>query len=362
MNGSRGVSAEPAILRSPALARFAALRSEVIDSVTERFYQEHASIYAGFGERGREACREDLSYHLEFLRPVLEFGVITPMVQYLRWLASVLEARNIPSQHLPQSIEWLGEFFATRMMPPDGARVAATLDAVKAEFLNSSDTKSAADTLMPEPWPASDEFEAALLVGDRRRAAAVMDRCLSEGRDLIETEMHVVQSALYRIGQKWQGNQVSVAQEHLATAIAQSLMVKGLIASKLGQPCGKKVLLACVQGNYHSVGLQMVADAFQLAGWDVDYLGADVPTAALVGYVSTWRPHLLGLSVSLPHQLRAVKDVIARLNSLASARPAVMVGGIAINNFDQFAARLGAGATGADAAAAVRVGNQLVSA
>ena len=102
-------------LGAAGLRRFQSLIPDAVGAVTERFYSTLGSVYAQFGPRGREACREDLTFHLEFLRPVLEFGLLGPMVEYLRWLASVLAARSIPAEHLALSLDWLGEFFAAHM-------------------------------------------------------------------------------------------------------------------------------------------------------------------------------------------------------------------------------------------------------
>ena len=103
----------------------------------------------------------------------------------------------------------------------------------------------------------------------------------------------------------------------------------------------------------------MVSDGFQLAGWDVQFLGANMPTAALVGQVMEWRPDLVGLSVSFPQQLRVVKDIIARLDKLLGpARPAVIIGGLAINRFHQLADAVGADAHSPNAPAAVAYANQ----
>jgi methanogenic corrinoid protein MtbC1 len=357
------VAIESDLLEVQGLQQFAALRSDAIDSVTARLYQEHSSVYAQFDAKGRDACREDLGYHLEFLRSVLEFGMVGPMVEYLRWLEGVLETRGIPTEHLPKSLDWLGEFFGARMDASAAKVVVAALSAVKSKFLEKTSSPPANYASMPSAWPDCAEFEAALLAGDRRTAAAMMERSLAQGRSLIETELHMIQPALYRIGDKWQSNQVSVVQEHLATAIAQSVMVQGLVKCKLAEPNGKKVLLACVEGNHHALGLQMVADAFELAGWEVNYIGANVPTASLVGHVGSWKPDLLGLSVSFPHQLPVVKEVIARLNkSLGARRPPVVIGGLAINKFQNLAHRIGADAWSADAAAAVVSGDRLVAA
>lgn len=343
------------------LGRFQSLQPYAVSAVTARFLAAHAPAYQRFGPRAGDACREDLAFHLEFLRPVLEFGLLQPMIDYLRWLASVLAARAIPREHLALSLDWLGEYYTAHLDTTDGEVVTEALQAARSAFLASAAAPPAPP--LPDPWPEAIAFEAALLLGSQREAVAVLDRCLDDQHSLVDTELHVIQPALYRIGEQWQANKVSVAQEHLATAIARSVMTAGLLRSLPPAPIGKKVLLACIEGNNHDIGLRMVADAFSLAGWDVQYLGANVPTPALLQQAVDWHPDLVGLSVSFPQQLRVVREVIAQLTERAgAARPPVIVGGLAINRFSQLAGVVGADACGADARSAVAEGQQLVTA
>lgn len=343
------------------LQRFKALQADAVSSVTDRFYTSHGSAYAEFGERGREACREDLAFHLEFLRPVLEFGLLQPMVDYLRWLGSVLNARSIPSGHLGLSLDWLAEFFCAHMNADDGAVVASALQAARDQFLVAGNAPLM-PPVAPAAWPEAATFETALLAGNQNEALAVVTRGIDGGHSLVEIEMHVIQPALYRIGEKWQANQVTVAQEHMATAIVQSVMTIGLLRSRPPALINKRILLACVSGNNHAIGLRMVADAFLLGGWDVQYLGANVPTPALVAQAVEWKPDLVGLSVSFPQQLPVVKAIIAQLGArFGNARPAVIIGGLAINRFNRLAEVIGADACMANAQAALLSANSMVN-
>ncbi|MEW5769985.1 MAG: cobalamin-dependent protein [Pseudomonadota bacterium] len=337
------------------LRRFMALQAGAISSVSERFYATYGSLYERYGAAGRQACREDLAYHLEFLRPVLEFGILQPMVDYLVWLHNVLEVRAVPTQHLAQSLDWLAEYFSVHLEPADAAIVTAALHAARAQFVAAVSTATPrASPQPPEAWPEEQPFLAALMAGDQGQALDIAKGCLERGAGLVDMELHVVQPALYRIGEMWQANRLSVAQEHLATAIAQSVMTACLLLSQPATPLGRRVLLACVEGNQHALGLRMVADAFQLGGWGVQYLGANVPTQALIRQTREWRPHLLGLSISLPHQLKAVRAIIKQLGEqLGDARPAVMIGGLAINRFEALSGLVGADAAARDPLQAV---------
>jgi len=355
------VNQQRGFLDEEGLRQFNALRGDAVDSVTARFYKEHLQLYASFGARGREACREDLAFHLDFLRPVLEFGEVQPMVDYLHWLSQVLESRGVPSQHLVQSLEWLAAFFEGQAQPKVGPAIHQALLAVRAGFLASEPGTGGIDALMPPAWPESELFQAALLAGDRAGARALVSQCLTGERGLLDVELHLVQPALYGIGRQWQANQVSVAQEHLATALSSALMNDSLLREIPAAPIGKRVLLACVEGNQHCVGLQMVADAFLLDGWEVQYLGASVPAGALLSQVASFRPDIVCLSVSFAHQLGKVKEVLRRLDAAEGAtRPPVLVGGLAINQFEALAGQLGADAWSPDARAAVGQARRLL--
>ncbi len=344
------------------LAQFQLLRDDAVRAVAERFHATYAAEYERFGARGREATREDLAFHLEFLRPVLEFGLLQTMVDYLRWTHGVLAARSVPVAHLALSVEWLAEYFAAHMDPAHGAVVAGSLRAACAGYVAAAAAPTVA-ALLEEAWPEAAQFEAALLAGNQRDALAVMTRSMDRGATLVEVERRLLQPALYRIGERWHANLMSVAQEHMATAMVQALMAVGLSRSTPAADNGRRVLLACVAGNHHSVGLQMVADALHLSGWHVQFLGANVPARALVEQVIAFKPDLVGLSVMLESQLPGLKRFLALLaERLGDARPPVMIGGMAVNTVGAVVlGYVGADATAVDASAAVGAAADLVS-
>lgn len=348
-------------LDAAGLQGFDALCGEAVDAVTERFYATHDSVYQRFGQRGRAACREDLAFHLEFLRPALEFGLLQPMVDYLCWLSSVLSSRAVPAQHLPQSLDWLGEYFSAHLPGRAGELVAASLQQARTRFVTAGAVPQSA-LVPPEPWPEAAEFESALLGGRQGSALQLFNQCLDRGEDLVDVELHVMQPALYAVGEKWQANEISVAKEHMATAIAQSVMTAGLLRAIPSALTEQRVLLACVEGNNHALGLRMVSDAFLLAGWDVQYLGANVPTRALVQQAVEWQPNLVGLSVSFPQQLPVVKQVIAQLaGSFDHRHPPVIIGGLAINRFTRLADMVGADAFSLNARTALETAQQVIA-
>lgn len=330
------------------LERFVALRQQAINHATSESLAAWPEFFARLGPRAQEACAEDIAFHLDFLRPTLETGDISPFSAYLAWLAQVLSARGIPGDSLPRSLDDLATFF-DRSMGSAAAPVLAALMAGRGS-LDSSVAAPTYDRPCPTPWAESTAFGEAILHGNRREAAALFNQALDRESSLPGAEIHVIQPALYEIGRQWQQNRVSVAQEHLATAIAQTLMAQGTGRIEPAPDNGLKALFACTSGNHHTVGLRMVADAFEVSGWQVHYLGANLPTAALVAQVRQLRPDLVGLSASLPHHLRDLRQAIAILRAaFAEDCPRIAVGGLMFNQFPMLGQSIGADLLGPDA-------------
>ena len=73
--------------------------------------------------------------------------------------------------------------------------------------------------------------------------------------------------------------------------------------------------MAAVAGEHHVLGLRMAADVLEGAGFDVRFLGADLPESSLLAWVSEHRPAAVALALTMPEgaatlarQLHALRD------------------------------------------------------
>jgi methylmalonyl-CoA mutase cobalamin-binding subunit len=137
----------------------------------------------------------------------------------------------------------------------------------------------------------------------------------------------IIAPAMWRIGCLWEEEAITIADEHLATALTHRVM-----ASAYGSTFGRatstpgRILLAAVEGQRHSLGLRMAADVLELSGYEVIYLGGDVPLEALAGSIAAREPELVGLSSTLPPEKSSLETAIARLQKDFPAIP-LMLGG-----------------------------------
>jgi len=173
-------------------------------------------------------------------------------------------------------------------------------------------------------------FLRAILAGDFAASLAAAREAGTYGIPFLYED--VVRWALVEVGRRWEAGAISVADEHIATAIAQSVLAS-LYPSFPWASSGPKGVVACVAGERHELGARMAADLLAYDGWNVTFVGADVPQDALVELVTRERPCFVGLSASLPERLSHLHETIARLRTSAPASKLV-VGGRVLASID----------------------------
>jgi methanogenic corrinoid protein MtbC1 len=197
-------------------------------------------------------------------------------------------------------------------------------------------------------------YLAAIRAGDRRRAFAVVEDARAAGLDMAALYLEVLQPAMRDIGRLWEENEITVAEEHLATAITQMIMSRVYIEAAAAAGRGARTLVAaCADTERHDLGLRMVCDLLERDGWDAVFLGAAVPRESLVRLVAERRPDALALSASIvPHlpQLRLTIEGVRE--AMGDAAPLIVVGGRPFLEEPGLARRLGADETAPDALAA----------
>ncbi len=155
-------------------------------------------------------------------------------------------------------------------------------------------------------------YLAAQLSGRRREALRLLvEEGLNAGASVAQLCHDVIAAAQAEIGRLWQQNRISVADEHIATAISQVALAHLYQHAPSQKRIGKTVVIACVEGELHDFPARLVADTLDLAGYDVVYLGASVPTTHLCRLLAERPPDLLALSVTMSFNVPSARNAVA---------------------------------------------------
>jgi len=254
---------------------------------------------------------------------------------------------------LKECAERLGVHYMTAYRYVRLGRLPATKVGAEWQVLTSDLEAVLADAAIPASrrdvdWSA--RLEDRLLVADQGGVWAVVEAALASGLSPIGIHVDVLSPALARIGEGWLAGEVSIAEEHRATAIATKIVGRlGVRFSRRGQRRGR-IVIGAPPGECHALSVAVVADLIRGAGWDVVELGADLPIADFVSAVEKSAPvSVIAVSVGSSTNLDAARDLIAALKDSLVAP--VLVGGSAINATT--AAGLGANGWASDGRAAI---------
>jgi len=160
----------------------------------------------------------------------------------------------------------------------------------------------------------------------------------------------VLAPAQQEIGRRWQQNQLSVTQEHAATAITD--MVLARVGALIDEPVGGAVVaLACAEGDWHSLPARMAAELLRADGHRVRFLGASVPAGDLGHHLEVQAATALCLSCSVPLHLPGALRSIEAAHRVGIP---VVAGGPGFGRDDHAALRTGADDWAPTAAAAAK--------
>ena len=167
-------------------------------------------------------------------------------------------------------------------------------------------------TISPETYR---RFIDSLLSGDRAAAREITIELLQAEISVRDLYLDLFQRSMYEVGSLWEQNRISVAVEHMATSIVESLLP--LVYPKIfgAEHTGKRAVISCVANEFHQIGGKMVADIFELNGWDGYFTGANTPLPDLKAMIADKKPDLLGLSVSNAATIAKLHAIVEDIRS-----------------------------------------------
>jgi methanogenic corrinoid protein MtbC1 len=121
------------------------------------------------------------------------------------------------------------------------------------------------------------------------------------------------------------------------------------------------LVATCVAGELHEIGMRMVADFFEMDGWDTYYLGANTPTESVIRALVDRRAQVLGISATITYHVRDVEALVRAVRAAAACRNVkILVGGYPFNMAPGLWQKIGADGFARDAQGAIELAGRLV--
>jgi methanogenic corrinoid protein MtbC1 len=334
-------------------AELRVLAPNLAREVTEEFFRRHPEWLERYGLPGVERGVEDARFHIEFLAGAIETGNREAFPEYLRWAARVLGARNIQSHFLIENID--------QVRAGLNARLAAEQASLLNDVVDTSLGAFRADRQASEPVidAGAGVYISAALSGQRGAALNIAREALREGASVIDVYCDLLQPAQYEIGRLWETNRISVAQEHLATTVTQHVI--GQLYDELPRAGAERgnVVVCGVEGELHQIGAHMLADALEAEGWNVRFLGSQLPRKDVLGFVQDHDANALALSTTMLFNIPKAAELIEDVRREHQGRIHIVVGGSAFRANPKLWQEIGADGCAPDVRRAVALFKQL---
>lgn len=342
----------------------ARLRQAAPDLAAEaagRHLAAHPELTARFGDRAEPRCREDGGFHLDHLAAAVAVDRPDLFFDYVDWGAELLAGLGLTPEELADHLRVLQAVLTDRTDLGPADRITRAGDWLA----------QGADRLTAPPVPSLPEIDTStelgvlaaeilerLLAGDRRTASELITRRVDDGVPLIPLYLDVFTPCLREVGRLWQSGAATVGQEHFVTAAIQVSMAQ-LYPRIMATPrSGRSILVASVGRELHEVGGRVVADVFELSGWDSHFLGASTPTREIVEAAGRLDVDAVALSATLPRHVDLVAGTVEGFR--AHRGQPVLVGGRPFVRHDDLWEAVGADASAPDALQAVAAAEHLV--
>ena len=209
----------------------------------------------------------------------------------------------------------------------DGRRVIYRLgSAALGRLVLAQGAAVAQGTPRLSPAAVAEQFVAAVLTMREEDATRVVDTAMAAGLGWKELYLRVFAPALVQVGDMWEREELSVADEHLITAIVHRLLHRLSLSLPVAPHTdAPTAVVACVEGELHTLGGRMVADFLLAQGWRVWYLNGSLPLEDLLDAVNRHLPDGVVLCISAVEHADSLARTVERLHRWRGEQPLPLI-------------------------------------
>ncbi len=164
---------------------------------------------------------------------------------------------------------------------------------------------------------------------------ASLERTLREAEPALtkpQLRSELLVPLIHKIGDRWADGSLRIAHEHLATAVIRAFLstVEGGSASP---DSGPALVVATLPGQLHELGALLASATAGDLGWQVLYLGPNLPVDEIAAAAKNTDARAIALSLVYPQSEPATVRELIKLRTLVGDEVVIIVGGRAARSY-----------------------------
>lgn len=137
----------------------------------------------------------------------------------------------------------------------------------------------------------------------------------------------ILKPVMYKIGEDWVKEGISIATEHIASNTAQ-ILVRTIMDQVSGSTKKKKILICVPLGEEHRLGCDVLETYLSSKGFKIYNMGTSIPTESILKFIEHNKPDVVFLSITLKDNLKAGQRLVKKIKEQSEIP--ILVGGFAI--------------------------------
>ncbi|MCA9828019.1 MAG: cobalamin-dependent protein [Nitrosopumilus sp.] len=134
----------------------------------------------------------------------------------------------------------------------------------------------------------------------------------------------ILRPVMQKIGDNWESGKISIATEHVASNISQTLVK--IIMDRVASTRNKKKILICVPlGEEHHLGCDVLETYLSIRGFRVYNIGTSVPTESILSFIQNNKPDIILISITLEDNIGAGQRLVRKIRD--KHKIPVLIGG-----------------------------------
>lgn len=140
--------------------------------------------------------------------------------------------------------------------------------------------------------------------------------------------LNVFRESLYKIGDMWENNEIDVGDEHYFSESTKIIMSHIFVNEFNHEENQKNIICGTIEGEYHEIGIKMISDLLYAEGFNINYLGTNVPIKSYMRFLNKNNFDAILISVTLKKNLDNLKKLVKSIKKEDNLKKLmVIVGG-----------------------------------
>lgn len=151
----------------------------------------------------------------------------------------------------------------------------------------------------------------------------------------------IITPLLEIIGNMWKTGEIRILHEHISTAVIRKFLTT-LIDNNSSTPNAPSIVIATPKGQLHELGALMIGVVASSDGWNVTYMGPDLPGEEIAAAIERLNPKIVALSIVYPSDDFTLDKEMLKLKKLLNNGSSIIAGGRSARSYENILTSMGA--------------------